>query len=131
MRHFEWVGSGTGKTILVVEDDVDIRSALLGILEDEGYAVVGAANGAEALEHLRSVGLPSLILLDLMMPVMNGWQFRAEQKQDQNLNRIPVVVISADGNVRQKAASIDAQGFLKKPIDLDNLLELVEKYTAA
>ncbi|MEO7092000.1 MAG: response regulator, partial [Polyangiales bacterium] len=72
------------KSVLVIEDDVDIREALMGILRDEGYLADGAGNGLEGLDHLRAQGgvRPGLILLDLMMPVMNGWQFRAEQQQD-------------------------------------------------
>jgi len=122
--------AGGSKNVLVVEDDVDIREALVGILRDEGYHVDEAANGAEALEHLRGGLMPGLILLDLMMPVMNGWQFRAEQKVDAKFGHVPVVVISADGNVKQKAESIDAAAFLKKPIDLDVLLDLVAKFFA-
>ena len=120
------------KHVLVVEDDVDIRDALIGILRDEGYAADAAGNGVEALDHLRSnAPRPALILLDLMMPVMNGWQFRTAQKGDDALNAIPVVVISADAGVKQKAASIGAQGYLKKPIELDALLDVVAKYCAA
>lgn len=116
--------------ILVVEDDFDIRDTLAQILEAEGYIVSGAANGLEALELLRrdGAGAPALILLDLMMPVMNGWQFRAEQLQDPKLASIPVVVISADASVHQKAASIEAAGFLKKPVQLDTLLETVGRF---
>ena len=115
--------------ILIVEDDLAIRDALVQILEDEGYAVTGVANGLEAIAHLRKRSVPPcLILLDLMMPVMNGWQFRAEQRQDPTLAPIPVVVISADGSVQQKAASIDAVGYLRKPIMLDTLLDTIEQY---
>ena len=122
----------SNKRVLVVEDDVDIREALIGILCDEGYDAEGAGNGLEGLDRLRArSSKPALILLDLMMPVMNGWQFRAEQKQDATLSTIPVIVISADGNVRQKAESIEAAGYLKKPIELDALLDLVGKYCAA
>ncbi len=115
--------------ILVVEDDVDIRDALVGILRDEGYEVFGAANGQEALDYLNGrERQPALILLDLMMPVMNGWQFRAAQQQRAEIAEVPVVVISADGGVPQKAASLQAVGYLKKPVELDTLLDLVAKY---
>ena len=125
------MGAAAAKNVLVVEDDADIREALVGILRDEGYHVDEAANGAEALEHLRGGAItPGLILLDLMMPVINGWQFRAEQKVDPKFGHVPVVVISADGNVKQKAESIEAAAFLKKPIDLDVLLDLVAKFFA-
>jgi len=120
------------KHVLVVEDDVDIRDALVGILREEGYATDAASNGVEALDRLRSdAPRPALILLDLMMPVMNGWQFRTAQKDDAALSDIPVIVISADASVRQKAESIGANGYLKKPIELDALLDLVAKYCAA
>lgn len=114
--------------VMIVEDDFAIRDALTQILEDEGYVVVGAANGKEAIEHLRNHVQPCLILLDLMMPVMNGWQFRQEQQQDPTLAPIPVVVISADSGVPQKAAAINAVGYLKKPVTLDGLLDTVERY---
>jgi CheY-like chemotaxis protein len=122
----------SNRNVLIIEDDVDIREALVGILRDEGYEAEGAGNGLEGLDHLRTVGAkPALILLDLMMPVMNGWQFRTEQQQDAALATIPVVVISADSNVKQKAASIDAAAYLKKPIELDALLDVVAKYCAS
>lgn len=114
-------------SILIVEDDYDIRVTLAEILEGEGYAVNGVSNGAEALAFLQTHPHPCLILLDLMMPVMNGWQFRIEQKQNPDLRTIPVVVISADSNIRDKAASIEASGFVSKPIDLDELLSQVKK----
>jgi CheY-like chemotaxis protein len=112
------------KPILVVEDDADIREALVGILRDEGFTVVEAAHGEEGLAQLRAHG-PALILLDLMMPIMNGWQFRQAQLADPAIAGVPVVVISADASVRDKAASLGATAFLRKPIDLDKLLEIV------
>jgi CheY-like chemotaxis protein len=116
--------------ILIVEDDAAIRDALKEILEDEGYRVSGAANGQEAIDLLRGHSRPCVILLDLMMPVMNGWQFRAAQRQDPALAPIPTVVISADGNVAEKAAAIEAADFLTKPIQLNRLLETIERYCA-
>jgi len=114
--------------ILVVEDDFDIREALTQILEEEGYAVRGAANGKEALEVTASGPTPSLILLDLMMPVMNGWQFRAEQMQNPRLASVPVLVISADPHVQPKAATLGVAGLLKKPVSLDDLLAAVKTH---
>lgn len=122
--------SNTDQDILVVEDDYDIREALIQILDAEGYRVAGASNGKEALQFLRTNNRPKLILLDLMMPVMDGWQFRAEQQRDPALSEIPVVVISADASVQQKAASIDAAGYLKKPIDLEVLLDTIRRCAA-
>jgi CheY-like chemotaxis protein len=112
--------------ILVVEDDFDIREALTQILEDEGYEVRGASNGCEALEIATSGPAPRLILLDLMMPVMNGWQFRSEQLKDPRLAAVPVLVISADPDLQPKAAALGVAGLLKKPISLDDLLSAVK-----
>jgi signal transduction histidine kinase len=109
--------------ILLVEDDRSIRVALQGILEDEGYAVTAADNGRQALERLRSGVAPDLIVLDLRMPVMDGWEFRAAQKSDPALARIPVLAVSADGSA--KAAAIDAQAYLRKPLDTDALLNAI------
>ncbi|HEX6288741.1 MAG TPA: response regulator [Herpetosiphonaceae bacterium] len=114
--------------ILIVEDDLAIREALTEILEDEGYQVQGAANGQEAIQLLRERTPPCLILLDLMMPVMNGWQFRAEQKQDPVLAPVPVVVISADSDLKTKAAAIEAVDYLPKPVQLTRLLDTIEQY---
>jgi CheY-like chemotaxis protein len=114
--------------ILIVEDDFDIREALTQILEEEGYVVRGAANGREALDVANEGAAPKLILLDLMMPVMNGWQFRAEQLKDPKLASVPVLVISADPQVHPKAASLGVAGVLKKPIALDDLLQAVKAH---
>jgi CheY-like chemotaxis protein len=116
-----------GKTILIVEDDTATREALGLILAGQGFSVLGAANGQEALGLLRSGPRPDLILLDLMMPVMDGWQFRREQVQDSILSAIPVVVLSADGNVRQKAAALRAAGYLQKPVEVESLLEAIHQ----
>jgi CheY-like chemotaxis protein len=116
------------KTVLVVEDDADIREALSQILEFEGYHVVCAANGQEALSYLKDSEKPGLILLDLMMPVMDGWQFRAEQQKDNKISDVPVIIVSADGRVYQKAAAIGAAGYLRKPVELETLLTAVEKH---
>lgn len=118
------------RSILIVDDDPDIRDTLTQILEDEGYRIFAAANGQEALACLRQAAAPDLILLDLMMPIMNGWQFRAEQRQDALLAGIPVVVISADGTVGDKARAIDAAGYLQKPIKLDLLLDTIRHHCA-
>jgi CheY-like chemotaxis protein len=114
--------------LLIVEDDFDIRDTLAQILEEEGYRVLGASNGQEALDQLKNGEVPCLILLDLMMPVMNGWQFRAEQLKDPRLAAIPVVIISADAAVHEKVGSLSAVAVMKKPIQLERLLEIVGKY---
>src|SRR5262245_60472537 len=117
-----------GKSILIVEDDADIREAMALVLQDDGYTVARSANGSEALAYLHASPPPSLILLDLMMPVMDGWQFRQEQRRDPALAPIPVVVVSADSHVRQKAEGIGAVDHLQKPVELERLLEMVHRH---
>jgi CheY-like chemotaxis protein len=117
-----------GKDILLVEDDYDVRDMMTLFLESEGFHVVAASNGQEAIDYLEHSPLPSLILLDLMMPVMNGWEFRQRQRQDPSLSQIPVVVISADSNVREKAARLGVAGYLAKPIEFDTLLRVISPY---
>ena len=116
------------KAVLVVDDDADIRSTVREILEDEGYSVTDAANGLEALGKLRQTRLPGLILLDLSMPVMSGSEFRFEQRKDPALASVPVVVVSAAGSLDVKVAPLDAAAFLRKPVQLEELLEVVERY---
>ncbi len=115
------------KTILVVEDDAVTRESLGLILGAQGYDVLGAANGQDALGLLRSGPHPNLILLDLMMPIMDGWQFRREQAADTALSAIPVVVLSADGNVQQKATALRATGYLQKPVEVESLLDAIRQ----
>ena len=91
-------------TILLVEDDFDVREALAETLRDEGYAVECAVDGVQALDYLRGGGRPGLILLDLMMPRMSGSEFRMVQKVDPQLADLPVVLISADGRWRRRRA---------------------------
>jgi len=112
--------------ILVVDDDPDILEALSEILEAEGFEIRRARNGKEALERLEP-DPPKLILLDLMMPVMDGWEFAQRLRQKTNLPRIPIIVLSADRNVGNKALDIGAVGHLAKPFELNDLLEMVKK----
>ena len=114
-----------GKSILIVEDERDVRESLAVFLEGEGYRVVEAEDGQEALRCLRSSTDICLILLDLFMPVMNGWAFRDEQLRDPRLAPIPVVVISADAGTSQKAAALGAADAMMKPVDFDRLLQTV------
>ncbi|HYE73931.1 MAG TPA: response regulator [Blastocatellia bacterium] len=117
------------KGILLVEDDFDLRDMMTVFLEGEGYDVTAVANGQEAIDFLLRSGRPKLILLDLMMPVMNGWEFRRSQRQDPRLSRIPVVIISADANVREEAVQLGADSYLTKPIEFDALLKIIRNYT--
>jgi CheY-like chemotaxis protein len=118
--------------ILVVEDDPDIRESVVEILEDEGHRVSSAGDGREALELLKSVSpAPDLILLDLMMPVMSGYQFREEQLKLPAFADIPVLVVTADVNARAKVDSLQAAGFVQKPLKIQPLLDLVGQLLAA
>jgi CheY-like chemotaxis protein len=114
--------------VLVVEDDPDQRSAIVLMLESEGYAVVTAASGVEALELLDGGTTPCVILLDLMMPEMDGVQFRMEQLKDSAHARIPVVVASAFGQMT-RAKYLQVADYLRKPLDLDELLATIERVT--
>lgn len=114
-------------SILIVEDEHDIRAVLTEILEDEGYAVASVPNGLEALVFLRE-HRPQLILLDLGMPVMTGWEFREQQRLDPALADIPVIVMSATPHLSQTAAALQAANCLDKPIELNALLDMVEQY---
>jgi CheY-like chemotaxis protein len=118
-----------GRNILLVEDDDALREALGEILADEGYRVECVANGREALEHLdRSGASPDLILLDLVMPVMDGWTFRNAQRLDPRLARIPTMVLSASFPPDSpRMRSLEAQAVLSKPVSVDRLLQAVER----
>lgn len=109
--------------ILVVEDNDDVREMMAVTLELEGHTVDTAVNGRDALEKLRTGKKPALILLDLMMPVMNGWELRRALQEDPELRMVPVVVVSAaTGEIVKKTA---ADAFLPKPVDMDRLLDVV------
>lgn len=114
------------KTVLIVEDDPDIREVLEEMIDAGGHAVVTATNGAEGLAALAQVDPPALVLLDLMMPVMDGWQFRQAQIRDAALADIPVIVVSAAG--RDRLEKIHADAYLSKPVDLDELLGCVTQF---
>jgi CheY-like chemotaxis protein len=112
--------------VLLVEDDEDLRETLCEVLEDRGYRPTRASNGEEALKLLRANGAkPSVILLDLMMPVMNGWQFLGERENDPALRRIPVIVLTAHGAELLTDQKVD--GVLRKPVSLDALLSALEQ----
>ena len=115
-------------TILLVEDDYDVREALAETLRDEGYVVECVSDGQEALEYLRGGARPGLILLDLMMPRMSGSEFRMVQKIDPDLKHLPVVLLSADGRMEEKARTLETAGAVRKPIDLPELLAVIERF---
>lgn len=119
----------TRKSILIVEDDPDVRGAVAALLEGAGYDVVEAEHGREALDRLHAAdGSVCLILLDLFMPEMNGWAFREQQMKDPELARIPVLVVSADSQAAKRAITPGVIGALTKPIELDQLLRLIAQY---
>jgi CheY-like chemotaxis protein len=113
------------KKILIVEDDGDSREVFAEVLRNAGFDCVGARNGREALSYLRGNPAPELILLDMFMPRMDGWQFRREQLADAALAAVPVIVLSAARVTRQSAISFGAAGFLEKPILPADLLSAV------
>jgi CheY-like chemotaxis protein len=114
--------------ILVVDDDKLIRDSLVELLEDNGCSAVGASNGQQAMDVLLTGNGTCLILLDLMMPVMDGRAFREEQVKREEIADIPVVLISAFGDLRNNARAMQVEGFLQKPLNVADILELVEKY---
>lgn len=112
--------------MLVVDDDPEIRVVLRDTLRNAGLDVAMAGNGREALEYLRREPEPCLLLLDLIMPIMNGWQFRAAQLQDPELARLPVIVMTATSSLED--AAIHADGILPKPVSLTVLLRAVGRF---
>jgi CheY-like chemotaxis protein len=114
-----------GKSILIVDDEPDIRTTLAGILGALGYATRIASNGQDAIDNIRAHGVPALIILDLMMPTMNGYQFLAVQRQDATLAHIPVVVITAGASPRRE--ELHPHEVVPKPLNLPVLLKLVAK----
>jgi CheY-like chemotaxis protein len=111
--------------LLIVDDDSDIRETLAEVLTDEGFDVTAASNGLEALRLLRAGFRPCVIVLDLMMPVMDGFRFRDEQRTEASLSDIPVVVITAGGT--QESEAIDAQEWVSKPVKLEKLLSAIRR----
>ena len=115
-------------SVLVVDDDDDIRTTIRDVLEDQGFTVACAANGREALEMLlRDERKPALILLDLTMPQMDGWTFRQEQQKVPRLAQIPVVLFSGHQDAAQAAQSLHAAALMTKPLRLEGLMTLVEQ----
>jgi CheY-like chemotaxis protein len=111
--------------ILIVDDDMDVREVVGELLADEGYETRMCPNGRAALELLRHGARPRLILLDLMMPEMDGWQFRAEQLRDPDLRGIPVVVMTASRGIDRD--DLGGAEILQKPVGLGEILEAVER----
>ncbi len=111
--------------VLVVDDELDIRQALAEVLAFEGFEVAAACDGQEALDKARALH-PRLVLLDLMMPRMNGWEFRRAQQHDPAVARIPVLVISAFA----PQGELDVAGYIENPFDVEQLVSAVRRYVA-
>jgi CheY-like chemotaxis protein len=114
--------------VLIVEDDPDLREMMAQLLTLEGFRAATAVNGRDALEYLHKGQRPDVILLDLMMPVMDGWEFRRRQADDPALATVPVIVLSALDRTQTRAADFHGVDFLKKPLDFDRLLQLVRTH---
>jgi len=112
--------------VLIVEDDAELRDMMSHLLELEGFHASTVSNGAEALRYLHGGDTPDVILLDLMMPIMDGWEFRRRQASNPAIANVPVIVLSTLDQAR--AANVSAEAFLKKPLDFDRLLQLVRQY---
>ena len=115
--------------VLVVEDDADLVALLELVLADAGYRVRTAREGREALDRV-SEGMPGLVLLDMRMPGMNGWEF-AREFRARHGRAAPIVVVTAAENARARAAEIEAEGWLSKPFEIDEMLRLVARHAAA
>jgi DNA-binding response OmpR family regulator len=117
------------KTVMIVEDDDATRDALAALLEDENYCVLRASNGAEALQILNADSTRCrIICLDLMMPVMNGWDFRRQQRKTSALASIPVVLMSAGAQLAIASEDLDAAAYVSKPVVIDDLLAIVRRH---
>jgi DNA-binding response OmpR family regulator len=112
--------------VLIVEDDADLRDMMAQFFLLEGFNPKTVSNGREALEYLHQGQRPAVILLDLMMPVMDGWEFRRHQQGDPQVAKVPVIVLSALD--RTRVGDLGEAAFMKKPLDFDRLLELVRRY---
>jgi CheY-like chemotaxis protein len=114
--------------VLLIEDDADAREPVEEILRQEEVSVLVADDGAEAHEHLRGGARPCVIVLDLAMPGMDGYEFRAEQMRDPALARIPVIVLSGNDRVDEKALQLGIEEYLRKPVDIDQLIAAIDAH---
>jgi CheY-like chemotaxis protein len=115
-------------SILVIDDEAPVRAVVMALLEDTDYNVIGAANGLEAMACLhKDPSRVRLVLLDLMMPYMSGWDVLQTMQAHATLASIPVVIMTAGANVRQQALDCGAAAYLPKPLDFDQLLDIAEQ----
>jgi CheY-like chemotaxis protein len=118
--------SSPGVDVLLAEDDEDLRDAMVEMLNDAGYSVEAVGNGRDALSWLEdNLAPPRVILLDLMMPVMDGWQFLDERQKTPKIAAVPVVVLSANGDFARESDTI---GFMRKPVAVKTLLAVIARY---
>lgn len=117
--------------VLLVEDDPFIRRDVAELLGEEGYDVVSAGDGCEALSIMRDGPLPALVLLDLTTPTLDGWEFRQQQLDDCRLAAVPVVLLSGADNLVEVSRTLHAAGYLTKPYGVNELLTVVAKHCAA
>jgi CheY-like chemotaxis protein len=115
-------------TILIVEDNLSVQMSLADVLIDQGYRVVPVQDGEEALEYLRRSPPPDLILLDLFMPRMDGWEFRKQMRADPRWTGIPVVVVSSIADMAAETSPLGAAAYLSKPVDIPLLLETIRTH---
>lgn len=120
-------GAPSGARILLVDNDADFCEVIAEILRDDGHSVTCAENGSSAFERLRGDPTPDVILLNLVMPVMNGWAFLSELRQDARWSGIPVVLLSGVGNVGAEADALGVAGYITKPIEVKNLKECIAR----
>lgn len=123
------IQSQPSNRLLIIDDALEMHSLLRTLLSEEGYVVHCVSNGQAALRYLRSAEeLPGLIFLDLMMPIMDGYEFREAQLSDPRLANTPVVIITADGHIESKKSKINAVDSIRKPIDVDVMLQVIARY---
>lgn len=116
-----------GQYILIVEDDADLRSVEAEVLGADGFDVRTASDGIEALEAIATAGTPALILLDLRMPRLNGWDLAARLRANERLRRVPIIVVAAHLAIAEEASSLGARAWLHKPVSIDHLLSVVRR----
>jgi CheY-like chemotaxis protein len=119
------------RRVLLVDDDPDIREGMRDILADEGYEMIEASDGQQALDYLRTHPLPPVVLLDWNMAPLNGQQFMTEVVKDPSLSEIPVILLTADSRAPEKSKAHRFAGYLVKPLDLDALFDVLARYCKA
>lgn len=124
-------GAARRPVVLLVDDDEEMRTTLVEVLAMEGIAAVTARHGGEALARLHGGLVPDAILLDLMMPVMSGWEFRERQRRDARIASIPVMVLSASANAARSAAQLEVDAYQTKPLELGALVAWIRERAAA